>query len=144
MFSLKGTCVTVAALTQFFFMAAFCWMLVEGIYLYLFVVKVYNINNKMKMYYVMSWGNLLHIEVFYCYFPLYLLRAMNELLTISMVQRNGFFYLFLPLMYCRFTCCYGCNLAKYCCRKRWSPEFYQWGTVRIVFDFSTSLLLCHL
>ena len=37
-------------------MAAFCWMLVEGIYLYLFVVKVYNINTKMHMYHVMSWG----------------------------------------------------------------------------------------
>ena len=52
---------------QYFFMAAFCWMLVEGIYLYLFVVKVYNINNKMKMYYVMSWGKALSIELFYCY-----------------------------------------------------------------------------
>ena len=41
---------------QYFLMAAFCWMLVEGIYLYLFVVKVYNINNKMNMYYVMSLG----------------------------------------------------------------------------------------
>ncbi|KAL9963233.1 hypothetical protein ACROYT_G032412, partial [Oculina patagonica] len=38
-----GACVTVAALMQYFLMAAFCWMLVEGIYLYLFVVKVYNV-----------------------------------------------------------------------------------------------------
>jgi len=44
---------------QYFLMAAFCWMLVEGIYLYLFVVKVYNINSKMNIYYVMSWGKLL-------------------------------------------------------------------------------------
>ena len=41
---------------QYFLMAAFCWMLVEGIHLYLLVVKVYNVNNKMTMYYVMSWG----------------------------------------------------------------------------------------
>ena len=41
---------------QYFLMVAFCWKLVEGIYLYLLVVKVYNINNKMTMYYVMSWG----------------------------------------------------------------------------------------
>ena len=33
-------------------------MLVEGIYLYFFVVKVYNINNKMKMYHAMSWCKL--------------------------------------------------------------------------------------
>ncbi|KAJ7361933.1 hypothetical protein OS493_014580 [Desmophyllum pertusum] len=51
-----GVCVTVAALMQYFLMAAFCWMLVEGIYLYFFVVKVYNINNKMSIYHVMSWG----------------------------------------------------------------------------------------
>ncbi|XP_020617850.1 adhesion G protein-coupled receptor L4-like isoform X2 [Orbicella faveolata] len=48
-------CVAVAALTQYFLMAAFFWMFVEGIYLYLFVGKVYNINNKMTIYHVMSW-----------------------------------------------------------------------------------------
>ena len=31
-------------------------MLIEGIFLYLFVVKVYNINSKMYMYHVISWG----------------------------------------------------------------------------------------
>ena len=54
--ALQATCVAVAALMQYFLMAAFCWMLVEGIYLYLFVVKVYNINNRMTIYHVMSWG----------------------------------------------------------------------------------------
>ncbi|XP_022796716.1 uncharacterized protein LOC111335121 isoform X2 [Stylophora pistillata] len=51
-----AACITAAALMQYFLMAAFCWMLVEGIYLYLFVVKVYKINTKMHMYHVMSWG----------------------------------------------------------------------------------------
>ncbi|XP_066023130.1 adhesion G protein-coupled receptor L4 isoform X2 [Pocillopora verrucosa] len=51
-----AACITAAALIQYFLMAAFCWMLVEGIYLYLFVVKVYNINTKMHMYHVISWG----------------------------------------------------------------------------------------
>ena len=41
---------------QYFLMAAFCWMLVEGIYLYLFVVKVYNIVDKIRIYQVISWG----------------------------------------------------------------------------------------
>ena len=45
-----------AALLQYFLMAAFCWMLVEGIYLYLFVVKVYNIVDKMRVYQAISWG----------------------------------------------------------------------------------------
>jgi len=52
----KGTCVTVAAFVQYFLMAAFCWMLVEGIYLYLFVVKVYNVSNKLKICHGVSWG----------------------------------------------------------------------------------------
>ncbi|XP_027060604.1 adhesion G-protein coupled receptor D1-like isoform X2 [Pocillopora damicornis] len=52
----KAACVTIAALMQYFLMAAFCWMLIEAIYLYFFVVKVYNINTKMHMYHVISWG----------------------------------------------------------------------------------------
>ncbi|XP_066022827.1 adhesion G-protein coupled receptor D1 isoform X3 [Pocillopora verrucosa] len=52
----KAVCVTIAALMQYFLMTAFCWMLIEGIYLYFFVVKVYNINTKMYMYHVTSWG----------------------------------------------------------------------------------------
>ncbi|PFX17530.1 Latrophilin-like protein LAT-2 [Stylophora pistillata] len=49
-------CATMAVLMQYFMMAAFCWMLAEGIYLYLLVVKVYNIRVKMHMYHVISWG----------------------------------------------------------------------------------------
>ena len=57
---LKAVCVTVVALMHYFLMAAFCWMLVEGIHLYLFVVKVSNtINTKMHMYHVISWGILI-------------------------------------------------------------------------------------
>ena len=55
----KGACVAVAALMQYFLMAAFCWMLVEGIYLYLLVVKVYNIDIKMIVCHVVSWGKFL-------------------------------------------------------------------------------------
>ncbi|RMX42735.1 hypothetical protein pdam_00014150 [Pocillopora damicornis] len=51
-----ASCVTAAALSQYFLMAAFCWMMVEGVYLYLFVVKVYNIGEKMHTYHVISWG----------------------------------------------------------------------------------------
>ena len=31
-------------------------MLVEGIYIYLFVVKVYNVSDKMHRYHVFCWG----------------------------------------------------------------------------------------
>ena len=40
-------------------MAAFCWMLVEGIYFYLFIVKVYNISNRLIVYQVVAWDILL-------------------------------------------------------------------------------------
>ena len=56
---LKAVCVTVVALMHYFLMAAFCWMLVEGIHPYLFVVKVSNINTKMHMYQVISRGILI-------------------------------------------------------------------------------------
>ena len=55
-YSLQAGCVAVAALMQYFLMASFCWMLVEGIYIYLFVVKVYNITNKMHRYHGFCWG----------------------------------------------------------------------------------------
>ncbi|XP_068676404.1 adhesion G-protein coupled receptor D1-like [Montipora foliosa] len=41
---------------QYFFMAALCWMLVDGIHLYLFTVKVYNVSHKMLVYHLLSWG----------------------------------------------------------------------------------------
>ena len=53
---LQAACVAVAALMQYFLMASFCWMLVEGIYIYLFVVKVYNVSDKMHRYHVFCWG----------------------------------------------------------------------------------------
>ncbi|XP_068747398.1 adhesion G-protein coupled receptor D1-like [Montipora capricornis] len=52
----KGACVAAAALMQYFFMAALCWMLVEGIYLYLYTVKVFNVGHKMLVYHLLSWG----------------------------------------------------------------------------------------
>ena len=53
---MQDACVAVAALLQYFLMAAFCWMLFEGIYLYLFVVKVYNIVDNMRVYQAIPWG----------------------------------------------------------------------------------------
>ena len=37
-------------------------MLIEAIYLYLFVVKVYNLNTKMHMYHVISWGEFMILQ----------------------------------------------------------------------------------
>ena len=58
-FFLQAICITAAVFTQYFLMAAFCWMLVEGIYFYLLIVKVYNISNRLIVYHIMAWGILL-------------------------------------------------------------------------------------
>ena len=76
----QAACVTIAALMQYFLMAAFCWMLIEGIYLYLFVVKVYNISTKMYMYHVISWG-----EFYFFFFK-------HVLLTVTMLSDRQIWY----------------------------------------------------
>ena len=56
---LQAICITASVFTHYFLMAAFCWMLVEGIYFYLFIVKVYNISNRLIVYHVVAWGIVL-------------------------------------------------------------------------------------
>jgi len=46
----------VAALIHYFYLAGFGWMLFEGIYLYLMVVKVFNIVVRMRLFYPFAWG----------------------------------------------------------------------------------------
>ena len=62
----QALCVLTAAFLQYFLMAAFCWMLVEEIYFFLFVVKVYNMSTKMHMYHFISWGIVISLVVNYC------------------------------------------------------------------------------
>ena len=96
----QGACVTVAALLQYSLMAAFCWMLVEGIYLYLLVVKVYNIENKMRIYHVMSWG-----------------KFLKDILGEVYVLVNPSNLLLFMLLYCRFFRCRCHRVSDYCSRK---------------------------
>uniref|UniRef100_A0A087XJY7 Adhesion G protein-coupled receptor D2 n=1 Tax=Poecilia formosa TaxID=48698 RepID=A0A087XJY7_POEFO len=53
----QAACFIVTALLHLFFMASFCWMLVEGLLLWSKVVSV-NISEdcRMKLYYVIGWG----------------------------------------------------------------------------------------
>ncbi|XP_027039602.1 adhesion G-protein coupled receptor D1-like [Pocillopora damicornis] len=53
---LKGVCIFVATLIHYFYLAGFVWMLFEGIYLYLMVIKVFNTVVKMRLFYAISWG----------------------------------------------------------------------------------------
>ena len=121
----QAACVTVAALIQYFLAAAFCWMLVEGIYLYLHVVKVYNINNKMTVYHVVSWS-------MFC-------KILDDILSQHQLQLDFVVYfreMFLFYLFrCRFPCCDGNHFAEHCCRKRWNPDFRQWQIVRIYLRF---------
>jgi len=50
-------CTTIAALLQYFFLCVFCWMLAEGIMLYLLVVRVFG-RAAEKWYFllILGWG----------------------------------------------------------------------------------------
>ncbi|CAH3152075.1 unnamed protein product [Pocillopora meandrina] len=76
----RASCVTAAVLSQYFLMAAFCWMMVEGVYLYLFVVKVYNIGDKMHTCWLSSTNNLIWIFVAF----VALIEVLNILILIRL------------------------------------------------------------
>ncbi|XP_078355773.1 adhesion G protein-coupled receptor L4-like, partial [Oculina patagonica] len=49
-------CITVAALIHYFYLSSFCWMLIEGVMLYLFIIEVYNTELKLPLCYCFSLG----------------------------------------------------------------------------------------
>ena len=56
------------ALLHYLFLAAFCWMLCEGVLIYLLLVKVFGANDR-KWIYIFSalgWGKLLSIRIHTC------------------------------------------------------------------------------
>ena len=53
----QAVCVFVAALLHYFFLAAFCWMLCEGIYLFLILVIVLTtLSKKWWLFLLIGWG----------------------------------------------------------------------------------------
>ncbi|XP_070549800.1 adhesion G-protein coupled receptor G2-like [Ptychodera flava] len=54
----ETACIAVAALLHYFFTSVFCWMLVEGIQIYLQLVKVFNAAERRRYvaYYLIGWG----------------------------------------------------------------------------------------
>ena len=52
----QGACIFAAVSIHYFYLVGFAWMLIEGIYLYLKVVRVFNILVKMEIFYGFSWG----------------------------------------------------------------------------------------
>ena len=52
-------CRVVAALLHYFFLAAFCWMLCEGIMLYLMLVMVFSrLSKKWWLFLLLGWGKI--------------------------------------------------------------------------------------
>ncbi|XP_068737030.1 adhesion G protein-coupled receptor L3-like [Montipora capricornis] len=49
-------CITVAALIHYFYLSSFCWMLIEGVMLYLLIIEVYNTELRLRYCYLFSFG----------------------------------------------------------------------------------------
>ena len=54
---IQGACIFVAVMLQYFFTSAFCWMLCEGVILYLMLVVVFSnrFNNRL-FFFALGWG----------------------------------------------------------------------------------------
>jgi len=49
-------CIAVAITINYFYLVAFAWMVMEGVMLYLKVVKVFNVTTNKKYFYGFAWG----------------------------------------------------------------------------------------
>ena len=52
----QGVCFAVAVLLHYFQLAAFCWMMVEGINLLRGMVKVFRVTSRLRIYSLSAWG----------------------------------------------------------------------------------------
>ena len=57
--SFQSVCILVAVLLHYFYLAAFGWMLIEGFFLYIMIVEVFNTVN-MRYLYFFGWGKKLY------------------------------------------------------------------------------------
>ena len=118
-FLLQAACIAVAALMQYFLMAAFCWMLVEGIYLYLFVVKVYNINTKMHMYHVISWGISMTYFITTCI-------GGSTVLSYLVLSSSQVLWIYFFVFMSRSPYDHDGHFTWHCCCERRNTKLCQW------------------
>ena len=62
----KESCLTVAILLHYFFMAAFCWMLCEGVLLFIMLYFVFykGIFKRKRFFFALGWGKkILFIQI---------------------------------------------------------------------------------
>ena len=63
----QGACTFVAALLQYLFISAFCWMLCEGVMLYMMLVTVFgNKLNKRRFFFLLGWGECKSLGQIHC------------------------------------------------------------------------------
>ena len=61
--NLQASCIVVAALLHYLFLSVFCWMLCEGIMLYLMLVLVFSkLSKKWWVFLIIGYGELLIIN----------------------------------------------------------------------------------
>jgi len=61
-FVFQAACQAVTAIMQYFFLASFCWMLCEGIMLYLMLVLVFSgLSKKWWFFLILGWSECLQI-----------------------------------------------------------------------------------
>mgnify|MGYP002804008139 FL=1 len=61
----QNSCLAAAMLVFYFYLCVFFWMLVEGVYIYLMVIKVFrgNVSRRRRMGYLVGWGCPLLIAI---------------------------------------------------------------------------------
>ena len=69
-FNFQDSCIAVAMLAFYFYLSVFFWMLVEGVYIYMMVIKVFrgNVARRRRIAYVVGWGEHFKIELDKQYF----------------------------------------------------------------------------
>ena len=134
----QGLCIFVAGLIHYFYLVAFAWMLFEGVYLYLMVVKVFNTEIKMRLFYAVAWGKYLtDLNLMkFCYGSI---ENRNNRQVMSYVTRasaiedrmlwNLAFLLFCLFLYCiKIVSFYFATPASHSLRKQ--PTFFD--AIRLV------------
>ena len=63
----QSVCMAMAICLHYFLIAMFCWMLVEGVHLYLMLVRVFQSGSHMKKYMAIGWGKSTILNTLYFY-----------------------------------------------------------------------------
>lgn len=93
-------CVIVVIIINYFYFVVFVWMVMEGVMFYLKVVKVFNVDISIRIFYVFVWGKknfiILKKRFFFSdFFWLNVFFFLKFVLNINVIISIKFFYVFL-------------------------------------------------